>query len=181
MVFFIVICLAATSFDFGFDKYIMCGPGLRLIFIDNSPFEFVLLDFIVLSIWYLILVFFMFVRINKPTYLLTMLIVSYFAWILDPLFDVIGYNVLTYKPLENLFGFLVDVPFVGFTKFNNTIVMGSFLFCLVLYVPFFLAGIAFVKFWRAKVAPAFIRSPLYKAAANLPVIGKIFEAFEEKF
>ena len=133
------------------------------------------------ALWYLILVFFMFVRINKPAYLLTMLIVSYFAWILDPLFDLIGYNVLTYKPLESLFGFLVDVPFVGFTKFNNTIVMGSFLFCLVLYVPFFLAGIAFVKFWRAKVAPAFIRSPLYKAAANLPVIGKIFEAFEEKF
>ena len=133
------------------------------------------------ALWYLILVFFMFVRINKPTYLLTMLVVSYFAWILDPVFDVIGYTVLTFKPLEGLFGYLVDVPFVGFTKFNNSIVMGSFLFSLVLYVPVFILGIMFVKFWRNKIAPGFIKSPLYKAVANLPVVGKIFEAFEEKF
>ena len=129
----------------------------------------------------MILVFFMFVRINKPTYLLTMLVVSYFAWMLDPLFGSIGYAALTFKPMESLFAFLIDVPFVGFTKFNNTIVMGSFLFSLLLYIPMFLLGVLFVKFWRNKVAPSFIRSPFYKAVQNLPVIGKIFEAFEEKF
>ena len=133
------------------------------------------------ALWYLILVFFMFVRINKPAYLLTALVVSYFAWMLDPLFGTIGYAVLTFKPLEGAFALLIDIPFVGFTKFNNTIVMGSFLFSLLLYVPFFVLGIWFVKFWRGKVAPAFIKSPFYKAVQNLPVIGKIFEAFEEKF
>lgn len=133
------------------------------------------------ALWYLVLVFFLFVRINKPTYLLTMLVVSYFAWILDPLFGSIGYSVLTFKPCEGLFALLVDIPFVGFTKFNNTIVMGSFLFSLLIYAPLFFLGILFVKFWRAKIAPSFIKSPLYKAVQNLPVIGKIFEAFEEKF
>ncbi|MCR5046523.1 MAG: TIGR03546 family protein [Treponema sp.] len=133
------------------------------------------------ALWYLILVFFFFVRINKPTYLLTLLVVSYFSWMLDPLFSSIGYTVLTYKPLEGIFGFLVDVPFVGFTKFNNTIVMGSFLFSLALYIPVFFFGVFFVKIWRTKIAPGFIKSPLYKAVQNLPVIGKIFEAFEEKF
>ncbi len=133
------------------------------------------------ALWYLILVFFMFVRINKPTYLLTLLVVSYFAWIFDPLFSSIGYEVLTFKPMESVFAFLVDVPFVGFTKFNNTIVMGSFLLGLVCYIPFYVLGYFFVKFWRAKIAPGFIKSPLYKAVQNLPVIGKIFEAFEERF
>ncbi len=133
------------------------------------------------ALWFLILVFFMFVRINKPAYLLTTLVVSYFAWMLDPVFSSIGYAILTLKPLEGLFAFLVDVPFVGFTKFNNTIVMGSFLFSLVVYIPLFFFGVFFVKFWRAKVAPGFIKSPFYKAVQNLPVIGKIFEAFEEKF
>ncbi|MBR5966535.1 MAG: TIGR03546 family protein [Treponema sp.] len=133
------------------------------------------------ALWYLVLVFFLFVRINKPTYLLTMLVVSYFAWMLDPVFDSLGYAVLTLKPLESAFAFLVDVPFVGFTKFNNSIVMGSFLFSLIIYIPLFVLGIFFVKFWRAKIAPSFIRSPFYKAVSNLPVIGKIFEAFEEKF
>ncbi|MBO4546576.1 MAG: TIGR03546 family protein, partial [Treponema sp.] len=62
------------------------------------------------ALWYLILVFFLFVRINKPTYLLTMLVVSYFAWMLDPVFDSLGYAVLTLKPLESAFGILVDIP-----------------------------------------------------------------------
>ena len=133
------------------------------------------------ALWYLVLVFFMFVRINKPTYLLTLLVVSYFAWMLDPLFGSLGYAILTFKPLQGLFAYLIEIPFVGFTKFNNTIVMGSFAFSLALYIPFFVLGIMFVKFWRAKIAPSFIRSPLYKFVQNLPVVGKIFEAFEEKF
>ncbi len=133
------------------------------------------------ALWYLILVFFLFVRINKPTYLLTMLVVSYFAWMLDPLFGSVGYAILTFKPLESVYSLLIEIPFVGFTKFNNTIVMGSFAFSLIAYIPVFAFGIFFVKFWRNKIAPGFIKSPLYKAVANLPVIGKIFEAFEEKF
>ena len=133
------------------------------------------------ALWYLILVFFLFVRINKPAYLLTMLVVSYFAWMLDPVFDSLGYAILTFKPLESAFAILIDIPFVGFTKFNNTIVMGSFALSLLIYIPLFALGVLFVKFWRAKIAPSFIRSPFYKAVQNLPVIGKIFEAFEEKF
>ncbi len=132
------------------------------------------------ALWYLIFVFFMFVRIHKATYLIVLCVVSYFAWILDPVFASMGYSALTFKPLENIYALLVDIPFVGFTKFNNSVVMGSFLFALIAYLPFYFIGIAFVKFWRKNVAPHFIKSPLYKAVQNLPVIGKIFEAFEEK-
>lgn len=132
------------------------------------------------ALWYLIFVFFLFVRLNKATYLIVLAVVSYFAWILDPVFSSIGYSVLTYEPFENFYATAIDIPFVGFTKFNNTIVLGSFLFSLIAYIPFYFIGIALVNFWREHIAPTFIKSPLYKAVQNLPVVGKIFEAFESR-
>lgn len=133
------------------------------------------------ALWYIIFVFFLFVRLHKPTYGITLLIVSYFAWMLDPTFASIGYSILTYKPFENVFAWLIDIPFVGFTKFNNTIVMGSLAFTLALYIPIFVVGYFFVRFWRKHVAPTFIKSPLHKAVQKLPLLGKLFEAVEDKF
>ena len=46
----------------------------------------------------------------------------------DGLFDTVGYAFLTIPALSGLFGTLLDIPFVAFTKFNNSVVMGSFLF-----------------------------------------------------
>lgn len=133
------------------------------------------------ALWYIIFVFFCFVRINKATYALVLLVVSYFAWMLDPTFASVGYSVLTYAPFENVFARLIDIPFVGFTKFNNTVVMGSLVVGLAAYIPFFLIGFFFVKFWRKHVAPTFIKSPLHKAVQKLPLLGKLFEAAEDKF
>lgn len=133
------------------------------------------------ALWYMIFVFFLFVRLHKPTYCISLLVVSYFAWMLDPTFASIGYSILTYKPFENFFAHLIDIPFVGFTKFNNTIVMGSLAFSIALYIPVFVAGYFFVRFWRKHVAPTFIKSPLHKAVQKLPILGKLFEAAENKF
>lgn len=133
------------------------------------------------ALWYIIFVFFLFVRLHKPTYCITLLVVSYFAWMLDPTFDSIGYSILTYKPFETIFAHLIDIPFVGFTKFNNTIVIGSLAFGLAAYIPIFVAGYGFVRFWRKRIAPTFIKSPLHKAVQKLPLLGKLFEAAEDKF
>lgn len=133
------------------------------------------------ALWYIIFVFFLFVRLHKSTYCISLLVVTYFAWMLDPTFDSIGYSILTYKPFENIFAPLIDIPFVGFTKFNNTIVMGSLVFSIAIYIPIFVAGYFFVRFWRKHVAPTFINSPLRKVVSKLPVLGKLFEAAENKF
>ena len=71
-------------------------------------------------LWYLLFIFFAFVRINKAGYYIMLAIVSFFAFLLDPLFDMIGYWFLNLEFLRPVFAFLLDVPFVGFTKFNNT-------------------------------------------------------------
>ena len=77
-----------------------------------------------------------------------------------------GYWFLTLPKLEPVFANLLDIPFVGFTKFNNTIVSGSLLFSLLMYVPVFMITKACVKGWRAKLAPAMRRTKIVKAISK---------------
>lgn len=130
-------------------------------------------------LWYMLFIFFAFVRINKCGYYIMILLGSLFAHLIDPLFDKIGYAVLTFAPLEDVYAMLLDVPFVGFTKFNNTIVCGSLVFGLLAYVPFFLLMFVVVKMWRKKIAPVFNDSKFLKKLYSLPLIGKLCEKARE--
>ncbi|MCR5496136.1 MAG: TIGR03546 family protein [Treponema sp.] len=123
--------------------------------------------------WFILLFFFAFVRINKCGYGIMILLGSLFAFMFDSLFDSIGYAVLTFAPLENFYAFLLDLPLVGFTKFNNTVVCGSFIFGLLCYIPLFFLICFFVKFWRKTLAPAFVNSKFVKAVYKIPLVEKI--------
>lgn len=124
-------------------------------------------------LWYMLFIFFAFVRINKCGYYIMILIGTLFAYLLDPVFDKIGWAVLNFAPLENFYVWALDVPFVGFTKFNNTIVAGSLVFGLLMYIPFYIVMYIFIKLWRKHIAPAFNDSKVLKTIYHIPVIGKI--------
>lgn len=126
-------------------------------------------------LWYMLFVFFLFFKIHKGTYLLILIIFSLTAPVFDALFDTLGYAVLTCKPLESTFAMLLDIPFVGFTKFNNTIVAGSVISGLILYIPFYIIARIFIKVWRARIAPIFQQSKVLRTMYNIPLLGKILE------
>lgn len=126
-------------------------------------------------LWFMILVFFMFVRIHKACYGIMILVGAILAPGLDPLFDKVGYAILTFSPMENTFANLLDIPFIGFTRFNNTIVMGSLACGLIAYIPVFFLAEGFVYVWRRFVAPAFIKSKVLNAFYKIPLIKKIVE------
>lgn len=130
-------------------------------------------------LWIIMFVFFMFVRINKAGYFIMMIIASCLAFLTDPLFDKIGYVVLTFVPLENFYAWLLDVPFVGFTKFNNTIVAGSLVCGIVCYVPLFVLMILAVKAWRKWIAPKFNDSKILKTIYKIPLIGNLTQKITE--
>ncbi len=124
-------------------------------------------------LWYLVLVFILFIRINKPAYLIMILVGAAVSPAFDGLFDTVGYAFLTIPALSGFFAMLIDIPFVAFTKFNNSVVMGSFLCGIVLYVPLYFAGRGLVFVWR-KYAADFIRnSKIAKAINKLPLVAKI--------
>lgn len=124
-------------------------------------------------LWYLIFVFLLFIRINKPMFLIMTLIGSAFATAFDPLFDTIGCAVLQIDCLQGVFYKLVEIPFVAFTKFNNSVVIGALITGIVLYVPVFFAGLGLVALWRKMLTPMLRESKIFKAFCNLPLISKI--------
>ncbi len=124
-------------------------------------------------LWFMLLIFFSFVRINKPGYFISMLVGTAFARLLDPMFDSLGYAFLTLPPLQNFFAAVLDVPFVAFTKFNNTIVSGSLLFGLLCYIPLYCVLFLLLKAWRKWIAPKFNDSKILKTLYKLPLLAKI--------
>lgn len=131
------------------------------------------------ALWYLLFVFFLFVRINKPAYLVITALASQLAWLLDPMFGDIGYKILTYEKFTAFFAWILDVPFVGFTRFNNTIVMGSLAVSLALYIPLFVLLRLLVLIWRKKITPKLGDSAFMKVLAKAPVVQKIIERASE--
>lgn len=126
-------------------------------------------------LWYLLFVFFLFVRINKGCYGLLLIIGSLIAPALDTLFGKVGYAVLTFAPLENVYAKLLDIPFIGFTKFNNTIVMGSLVCSLIIYVPLFIGVMLFIGVWRKTLASKISQSRIAKWFYKLPIVLKFIE------
>lgn len=124
-------------------------------------------------LWYILLVFFAFVRINKPGYFIMMIVGSCLAPLADSLFDKVGYAVLTFSPFENFYAWLLDVPFVGFTRFNNTIVCGSLISGIICYIPLYILMYFIIKAWRKWIVPKFNDSKLLKTIYKIPLLGKI--------
>ena len=63
-----------------------------------------------------------------------------FSWVgptADPLTHQIGGWLLTLGPLESVWVWLYQIPVVPWTRFNNTIVMGSLVLGLLLSVPIY--------------------------------------------
>lgn len=130
-------------------------------------------------LWFLLFIFFLFVRFQKSCYGLMILIGSLVSPLLDPLFDKLGYIILTYEPMEPYFSSLLDVPFVGFTRFNNTVVCGSLAGALIWYIPLFLVAYGFIRFWRHFVAPKLNQLKIVKALYKVPLVSKIAKLITE--
>lgn len=127
--------------------------------------------------WYILTFFFLFVRINKGTFLICTLLFSILAQLLDPLFDQIGYFVLTIDKLEPFFAQLLEIPFVSFTKFNNTIVMGSLISGIILYIPVYFISRGFQKLWRTTLAPAICKSKIIVFLSKVKLVKKIGDVY----
>lgn len=127
-------------------------------------------------LWWLLFVFFSFVRINKSAYFLVTLLMSFIAPAFDSFFDSFGYTILTLPSLEGLFSTLLDIPFVGFTRFNNTVVCGSLVFSLLIYIPLFILLVLFVKLWRTKITAVWNKSRIAAFFYKLPLVEKFRNA-----
>ncbi len=71
---------------------------------------------------------------------LSFLFFSLASLLIDPLAHLFGYFLLVKaEPLVSLWTTLYNMPLIPFTRFYNTIVLGSLLISLIIFVPLFLA------------------------------------------
>ncbi len=99
-------------------------------------------------VWLVILM----LDVNLSAALVSLTIFSLFAFLLDPLFHWVGYQVLVnIDALKSFWTTLYNAPIAPLTRFNNTVVMGSFLSALVLFLPVYIGMKKFVVAYRTHV------------------------------
>jgi len=109
-------------------------------------------------------------RVNLSAFLLGLAVFSGLAFGLDPLFHQLGLRVLTADSLNGLWTAMYNQTLWRLERFNNTILMGSLLTSLVLFVPLILLSNAligryreFVLAWarKSRIMLAFKASKIY--------------------
>lgn len=109
---------------------------------------------------FLILFFF---RIQIGAALVTAFFFKFVAFLLDPAFDMVGQKVLEIESLQGIYTTLYNMPLIPFTRFNNSIVMGSFVITFALSpIVFILSQYLIVKY-RQTVLARFKTTKLWKA------------------
>lgn len=88
------------------------------------------------------------VRVNLSSFILGWGIFKGVAYILDPLFHVTGYKILTLESFQGLWTLVYNIPLMRVARFNNSIVMGSLLISLILFVPMYLAFNLLIRRYR---------------------------------
>jgi uncharacterized protein (TIGR03546 family) len=110
-----------------------------------------------------VIVVLFFFRVQVGAAFLGMFFFSIAAWIFDPLFHSIGMKILEIGSLKGLYTAMYNLPIVPFTKFNNSVVMGSLVLSFIL-APFIyiLSKILIVKY-RIAVFEKFKETKFFKA------------------
>jgi uncharacterized protein (TIGR03546 family) len=90
-------------------------------------------------------------RVNLSAFILGSLALSGVAYILDPLFHNLGMAVLTAGIFEGLWKSLYNSTIWRIEKFNNSVVMGSIIFSMVLFIPVFLVSNMLIRKYREHI------------------------------
>jgi len=116
-----------------------------------------------LSLQYLIVICIMlFFRVQIGAAFIAGTFFAFPAYLIDPWADSIGQKVLESPGLQPLFTALYNMPIVPFTRFNNSVVMGSGIIGFILApIMFFVSRIVIIKY-RAQIVSRFQQSKFWK-------------------
>lgn len=101
------------------------------------------------------------------------------AFFLDPLMDQIGYAALVeWKELRPLWLTFAKTPLMPYTGWNNTIVMGSILLSLILYLPVFGGSVVGIRLYRKTLREKIQNSKFMKALKTTKLYG-LYKKYKE--
>jgi uncharacterized protein (TIGR03546 family) len=111
----------------------------------------------------LIFIFMFFFRVQIGAALVMAFFFKFVAFLLDPIFHAAGSSVLEMSSLEPLFTTLYNMPIIPYTRFNNSIVMGSAVITFVLSPFVFILSRKFILKYRETILIRFKETKLWKA------------------
>lgn len=128
------------------------------LFLGFAPF----LSLQTLLVFTLVLVF----RIQLGAAFLAAFFFKFIAYLIDPAAHYLGKLILESEALRPLFVEMYNAPIIPLTRFNNSIIMGSFAISLILSpLAFFLFKYLIVKY-REIIVTRFKSTKLWKAFAG---------------
>lgn len=120
-----------------------------------------------LFLWLVILIF----DVNLSAAILSVTLFALIAYIFDPVFHSLGYFFLTDIPaLQGLWTNLYNAPVAPLTRFNNTVVLGSLLASLVLYLPVYFGMKKFVLAYRAHLHSKIEKWKIYQIISKSSLV-----------
>lgn len=109
---------------------------------------------------FLILFFF---RIQIGAALVTAFFFKFVAFLLDPAFHLVGSKVLEMESLQGVFTQLYNMPIIPYTRFNNSIVMGSAVVTFALSPFVYILSAMFITKYRELVVARLKETKAWKA------------------
>lgn len=116
------------------------------------------------SIQTFLVLFFVFIfRVQWGAAMISAFFFKFVAFLIDPLADPIGRWILEAPALRSLWTKMYNTPILPYTRFNNSIVMGSFAVAILLSPFIFLGFRQLIIKYRTTIAASFERSKAWKA------------------
>lgn len=128
----------------------------------------------------LILLLILIFRVQFGAASLSAFFFSFVAYLLDPIFHTIGETVLYAESLQDFWTALYNMPLVPLTKFNNTVVMGSGIVGLILFIPLFFVFRILVVKYREKIVAKFKETKIWKSF-QLTSLYKWYNTYDSYF
>jgi len=115
---------------------------------------------------------------NHAAKIFGLAIVKILSFLILPALDDLGFWILTLDSLKSLFTTMYNMPFVPFTRFNNTLVMGGLAAGIVLWIPIFVLFMILIPLYRNNLAPKLRESKIVKKLAGTPILGFLDSMFK---
>lgn len=106
----------------------------------------------------LVLLLILILRVNLSAFLIGLAFFTGVAYLIDPLFHTMGLAALTSEGLKGLWTAMYNSTFWRIEHFNNTIVMGSLLISLILFIPLILISNILIRKYREHVLQWILKS-----------------------
>jgi len=111
---------------------------------------------------FLIFLILFFFRIQIGAAFVVAFFVKFIAFFFDPLFHMVGSAVLEMESLKDIFTTLYNMPIIPYTRFNNSIVMGSAVITIALSPFIFILSQMLIIKYREKVVARFKETKFWK-------------------